>query len=240
MAQQLRDAGFRWEFVDGIRGRALGDFPVGYDRRRRLQYYGYDLSWGELGCLLSHRKAWARVVELKEVCLVLEDDVTLLPNYPAVERIALDLFDRWDLFRLHSGQEKWPVRLVHRSEHLVFENLGDPGSAAAFLIKPSAAKRLLEDSQSFFMMNDDFIESRFIHHQRILAICPYPFEAGWGDSTISDRRLPLLNSLKRLRREIYRIPYGLRRAFWQGSRWTALILMRLIPGWIARLPTTRH
>ena len=79
MTQQLNQAGCDWEFVDGVKGSSLGTYPEEYDRQKRLAYYGYDLSWGELGCLMSHRKAWQRVVDLNQTCLVLEDDVTFLP-----------------------------------------------------------------------------------------------------------------------------------------------------------------
>ncbi|MEY4724182.1 MAG: hypothetical protein RL043_331 [Pseudomonadota bacterium] len=228
MTQQLNQAGCDWEFVDGINGASLGAYPPEYDRQKRLAYYGYDLSWGELGCLMSHRKAWRRVVDLNQTCLVLEDDVTLLPNLERALFVAKKLEAYWDLFRLHSGQDKRPVQLAKLNGFTIFENLDDPGSAAAFLIKPAAAKKLLETSSPFFMMNDDFVEARFLHGQRILALRPYPFEAGWGDSTINDRRSPRMGPLARLRREFYRVPFGLRRWWFQLIR-SLVIALRLRP-----------
>lgn len=228
MQEQLNAIGVKWEFVDGIKGAALGAYPVGYDRKKRLSYYGYDLSWGELGCLMSHRKAWQRVVDLGQTCMVLEDDVTLLPILEHALTVAKTFEGHWDLFRLHSVQDKLPVQVCEIEGFRVFENLDDPGSAAAFLIKPVAAARLLEMSESFFMMNDDFVEARFLHHQRILAIRPYPFEAGWGDSTINDRRKPYMGPLVRIRRELYRVPFGLRRWWFQVTRLLKVVL-RLRP-----------
>lgn len=215
MQKQLDAAGVDWFFLDGVKGSELGTYPKDYDRQRRLCYYGYDLSWGELGCLLSHRKAWQTVCDLDQTCLVLEDDVTLLPHLQACLDLANRLDGHWDLFRLHSGQDKRPMKIVEFGALTVFENLDDPGSAAAFLIKPKAARALLEKSAAFFMMNDDFVEARFLHRQRILAIRPYPFEAGWGDTTIQDRRAPNLNLFRRMRREICRIRFGVQRAFFQ-------------------------
>jgi hypothetical protein len=77
----------------------------------------------------------------------------------------------------------------------------------------------LDKSAPFFMMNDDFVEARFLHGQRILAVRPYPFEAGWGDTTIRDRRAPKMSPFGRLRRETYRVPYGVRRWIFQVRRW---------------------
>ena len=228
MTQQLNQIECDWEFIDGIKGSSLSTYPAEYDRRRRLAYYGYDLSWGELGCLMSHRKAWKRVVDLNQTCLVLEDDVTLLSNLEHAFFVAKKLEAYWDLFRLHSGQDKRPVQLAKLDGFTIFENLDDPGSAAAFLIKPATAKKLLETSSPFFMMNDDFVETRFLHSQRILALRPYPFEAGWGDSTINDRRSPRMGALARLRREFYRVPFGLRRWRFQLERRFAIAL-RLRP-----------
>jgi glycosyl transferase, family 25 len=224
MTHQLNQTGCDWEFVDGVKGASLGIYPAEYDRRSRLAYYGYDLTWGELGCLMSHRKAWQRVVDLNQTCLVLEDDVTILPNLKRALFIAEKLDAFWDLFRLHSGQDKLPVQLINLDGFKVFENLDDPGSSAAFIIKPAAAQRLLLTSSKFFMMNDDFVEARFLHGQRILALRPYPFEAGWGDSTINDRRAPRLGVLTRLRREFYRAPFGLKRWWFQLMRGLAIDL----------------
>jgi glycosyl transferase family 25 len=219
MQKQLDAAGFDWFFLDGVKGSELGSYPKDYDRQRRLAYYGYDLSWGELGCLLSHRKAWQTVCDLDQTCLILEDDVTLLPHLQDCLDLANRLDGHWDLFRLHSGQDKRPIKIAELGYLTVFENLDDPGSAAAFLIKPSAARALIEKSAPFFMMNDDFVEARFLHRQRILAVRPYPFEAGWGDTTIADRRAPKMSAFARLQREIYRIPYGIRRWIFQAQRW---------------------
>jgi GR25 family glycosyltransferase involved in LPS biosynthesis len=111
------------------------------------------------------------------------------------------------------------MKLATFDDVTVFENLDDPGSAAAFLIKPGAARVLLERSTPFFMMNDDFVEARFLHRQRILALKPYPFLAGWGDTTIRDRGKIKLNLPTRLRREVYRAPLGVQRFIFQLKRW---------------------
>lgn len=223
MTRQLNQIGCDWEFIDGIKGSSLGTYPAEYDRRRRLAYYGYDLSWGELGCLMSHRKAWQKVIDLNETCLVLEDDVTPLQNLEQALLVATKLEAHWDLFRLHSGQDKRPVAICDLDGFNVFENLDDPGSAAAFLIKPRSAARLLEASTPFFMMNDDLIEARFLHGQRILALRPYPFEAGWGGSSIIDRSRPRLSSIRKVKRELKRAGYGLRRVTFQVFRRTILL-----------------
>eukprot|EP00760_Papus_ankaliazontas_P038076 PhM_4_TR8846/c0_g1_i1/m.56008/K11703/GLT25D; collagen beta-1,O-galactosyltransferase len=47
--------------------------------------YGMDLTPGALGCALSHKRVWQRIVDERRQCaLILEDDVEFSPSFPYV------------------------------------------------------------------------------------------------------------------------------------------------------------
>lgn len=219
ISKTLNDLGLNWEFIDAVIGKNLNGFPIEYNASKRLDYFGYHISQGLLGCFLSHRKAWERCIELNQTCLILEDDAKPMPEFMEALQVALDIQDHWDLFRLHGIYEKKYLSLGHIGSFEIIENLKDPSSAAALIVKPEAAKALLKYSQSFYMANDDFIECRYVHQLRILAIKPYPVNIEHAlPTTITDRYKPKLSLKKRLLKELYQAKHGFRNATWRIKR----------------------
>lgn len=217
---ELDKLGIPWKFIDAIIGRNLPGFPNDYDRMRRLKLFGFDMSLGEISCTMSHRLAWQECVASNQMTLVLEDDFHLKPEFPKALELALSIADEWDLFRLHSGSFHEVQVIREIGEFQLIENLKDPGSAAAFLIKPNAAKILLKHAQKVFMPADDTIERPWLHGLRILALIPYPVSVDWTPTTTTDRSKPQLSILTRIIREINRLPIGLRRSWYrQKRRW---------------------
>ena len=101
---------------------------------------------GEVGCLLSHRKAWAAMLGAGDpfVC-VLEDDAELSPDFAEYVREADWLPADFDVIKLDTGfdrvfleRDTLPARsrVLHRlrSEHM---------GAAAYIVSERGAKRLL-------------------------------------------------------------------------------------------------
>lgn len=218
MRAQLNCLGMDWSFIDGVVGRDLVDDPFHYDAHRRRRLYCYPMSKGEIGCFMSHRKAWQACVELDRDCLILEDDVKFLEGFLKSVHIALGLRADWDLFRFHSGHYK--KFLVHQKfdDVSVIENLTDTGSSAAYMVSPYAAKELLKYSDRFSEAIDDFLEQRYKHGLRNLAFHPYPVIAGVGDSSIQDRVRPRIAIKQRVLRELYRIPLGWAKFTWRCRR----------------------
>ncbi len=218
--KELDELGVPWKFIDAIIGRNLPGFPKDYDREKRLKLFGFDMSLGEISCTLSHRLAWQECVSSNQMTLVLEDDFHLKPEFSTALELALSITDDWDLFRLHSGSFHEVQVIRQMGEFQLIENLKDPGSAAAFLIKPSAAKILLNHAQKVFMPADDTIERPWLHGLRILGLIPYPVSVDWTPSTTTDRSKPRLPLVNRIIREINRLPIGIQRSWYrQKRRW---------------------
>ena len=88
---ELDDMGRKYEIIQS---------PVGSQATLTGNPYWRDdhnpklMSWGEVACYEGHWKAWKRVCELGESCIILEDDARILKKLPnALHRTAdRDLF----------------------------------------------------------------------------------------------------------------------------------------------------
>ncbi|MEH6497010.1 MAG: glycosyltransferase family 25 protein, partial [Pseudomonas marincola] len=101
MTQRLAGTGFNFQFFEAVDGHSFDAHNTPeYDGKRRRQYFGRDLTAGEIGCLLSHRALYKKMLEENiERALILEDDTILTDDFPqtVAEILASDL--DWDIFR---------------------------------------------------------------------------------------------------------------------------------------------
>jgi glycosyl transferase family 25 len=86
MEKQIKATGLPFEFVYGINGKRLGSENINacYDAERCRNYYfkrtgiKRNLTPGEIGCSLSHRSIYNKIVkENIQRAIVLEDDVII-------------------------------------------------------------------------------------------------------------------------------------------------------------------
>lgn len=150
MRGRLEKAGLAYEFIDGIDGRALSaeERAAVYDRRKRLRYFGRDLTPGEVGCLLSHRKIYQKMDREGIGCaLVLEDDVVFEDRFRDVVQALVNTDIHWDIIRF-VGNEKIYARgcrkIVPLTEEYSLVRLPTaPGGAYGYLLNLHAARTLL-------------------------------------------------------------------------------------------------
>jgi len=77
--------GFRIEWIRAVDGRALSEEEIraDYDPAIALRTTGRPLNRGEIGCALSHRLIYRKMLEREEpFAVVLEDDVALSERFP--------------------------------------------------------------------------------------------------------------------------------------------------------------
>lgn len=153
IASHLKELGLAHEIVDAVDGRGF-DVPAhtAYNGRRRRLLFGRDLTGGELGCALSHRSIYERMADENiPLALVLEDDVVLSEDIPAVLKVLSGMTDRFELVRF-LGSKK-----VARLQQRVVADLGGgyslnrlrttPGGAHAYVVTLSGAQKLLRAMQ---------------------------------------------------------------------------------------------
>jgi len=205
--RQLKQHPFNWQFIDAVDGRKLTDEISGYPRKKVKRLLGFDLTNSEVGCFLSHRKAWGQVVLDGVPGLILEDDFVLEKNFDEAVRYALEQRSAWDFLRLQ-GLTDVEASLVLSSKNgfSIVENSGDPLGATATIVTPEAARQLLESSKEIYEPLDHFLEHSEKHGLKIKALKPYPIRTSGAETTIPDRPYSerSIRGLKKLKRSFFR------------------------------------
>jgi glycosyl transferase family 25 len=197
-----------WRFLDAVDGTKLKAAPIGYNARKVRKLLGFELTPKEIGCYLSHRKAWEACVEKNQPTLIFEDDFVILPQLEDVLKTLLDDYQDWQIVRLQALCECEHYRIADFGKFQIVRNHADPLGATAYLVKPSSARTLIEHSAEIYEPLDHYIEHHQKHGLPMLAIKPYPvtvFDPTRATSTITDRpdRVSVRGPRKALR-SIYR------------------------------------
>lgn len=144
--------------------------------------YPFTLNAGEIGCFLSHRKAWQEIVDRNlHAALIVEDDL----------RVDQDLLSRAidtvSQSKQNYGVVQFPVRTLPR-DTTVIENRNQcsivlprvtPLRTSAQWVTQVAAKQLLKATERFDRPIDTFLQMRWITGVPLYAISP----SGLTDST---------------------------------------------------------
>ncbi|RMH43332.1 MAG: glycosyltransferase family 25 protein [Alphaproteobacteria bacterium] len=171
--------------------------------------YPFALGPGEIGCFLSHRRAWKAIVERGlDAALIIEDDVEISTAvFSEAFRLAARHVGRLGYVQFQTRPLSGRGRVIDTAgeARLVVPEVA-PLRTSAQLVSRAAAKRLLECSERIDRPVDCFLQLRWV-----TGIAPAVVEpsgvadrtAEAGGSTISRRRrLP-----ERLRHEILRPIY---------------------------------
>lgn len=150
------------EFVEAVNGRYLSEDEINrqFDCRRFLQRHGREILRSEIGCTLSHRECYRRILESEEnIALILEDDVCFLDPH-MVEPLLNEINEKMS--------RNIPC-VISLTRHLFFyknrkEKIGDYSlfgmregwGTCAYLINKEAAQKLLSISKPYYVA-DDFL-----------------------------------------------------------------------------------
>lgn len=204
---QLKELNLDWQFLDAVDGRLFKSQPKEYNEKRVKRLLGFNLSPSEIGCFLSHKKAWQLCCEKNQPLLILEDDFLMVTSLKNIINDILSTQENWDIIRLQ-GISKTNHTFVDRinETHSLVKNSNDPLGTTAYIIKPLAAANLLNHSKYIFEPVDHFLEHTKYHQAKILAIKPYPIKSSEEPTTIEDRpdRLPVRGT-KKIKRSFYRM-----------------------------------
>ena len=190
---ELDKTSLNWRFLDAIRGSALTSTPKEYKPTKVKNLLGFELTPNELGCFLSHKKSWQECVDKNIPTIVFEDDFFLLPHFEKAINFLMNDCSRWNAVRLQ-GLSDVPQEVIQTNGDIsLVRNIGDAVGATAYLLKPEAARILLEASTDIYEPLDHFLEHHQKHNLEFLAISPYPVDITGVQTTIADRpgRLPI-------------------------------------------------
>lgn len=150
--RQLDALNLRFSRIDATVGAELSDQDIElvYDSKRNKSHHHRDLTKGEIGCYISHRKAWQAIIDQEsEFALVLEDDISVNNNIIDCFKL-IDKSEGWDILKL-SDTENVKVanskRLNSEFELVSYNKV--PNRTMAYLITRQAAKKMLSQTRFF-------------------------------------------------------------------------------------------
>lgn len=154
------------EFVNAINGRNLQEEEIGrrFDCRRFVHRMAREALKGEIGCTLSHRECYRRIMDAKEeVALILEDDVCFL-DPEAVDSLLKEIGEKMS--------RETPC-IISLAKHLFYyknreDRIGqysllkmrEGWGAYAYLINNKAAEKMLAVSKPYFVADDYLLMNR--------------------------------------------------------------------------------
>lgn len=156
-----------YELVEAVDGRGMSQEDAGhlFDCKRFLWRYGREVMPGEVGCTLSHRECYRKLLSSKEeFALILEDDVRFLAEENRVE----------DLIATISGQMSGKPRVVTLTRHHFYYSRGErpvggeyslcrvreAWGTCAYLVNRKAAAVLLKIGKPWFVADDFLIMNK--------------------------------------------------------------------------------
>lgn len=198
MRQQLDAMQLPFEWVQAVYGKDLtpAQRAALYDERANAARYHQVMTPGEIGCYASHLSVWQKLVESDApFALVLEDDVELLPQLPAVLAAVAALPPRWDMIKLvgrdkESPWQRWPLPASAQGTDLI-RYRRPPSLTGAYLVSREGAAKLLAAHRPFFRPIDVDLRHWWTSGLRLYGLAPYPIALGEESfvSSIGQREL---------------------------------------------------
>lgn len=152
MKNQLECAGLNYERISAVCGADFADAELKavYSEKDNKKHYHRDLTLGEIGCYMSHRKAWQKMVaEHIELAVIVEDDVNIESSYFALADY-IEILSSYDLIKLTDNQDISPANsrpLSTTAEVVSYNRI--PNCTTGYIISISGAKKMLSRKQFF-------------------------------------------------------------------------------------------
>jgi glycosyl transferase family 25 len=177
---RLNQVNLSFERIDAIDGAALSDAQKlkHYSPQLNSQQYYYPLSDGQIGCYLSHRKAWQRIIDQKlDYAIVLEDDFYIDESIHTAIKNIENLNFPWQLIKLSAYQSRYrPIafssELKDGQDIVIHKKLmtGCCATAISFL----GAQQLLKATEQFGRPVDSDLQHCWETNVFGYSLMPYP------------------------------------------------------------------
>jgi glycosyl transferase family 25 len=202
--------------LDAVDGRAMSEAEIDavYSRKSmHAPHYPFEMTVGEIGCFLSHRKAWQAIVDSGlDAGLVIEDDVGIDADvFANALAFAREHVAVHGIVQFQVRQIAKPGSFIASTDAVALARpVIIPLRASCTLYSRSAAMQLLAQTKRFDRPIDGHVQLHWVTRLRPLIAIPSGVRdrgADIGGTTIQARNVPLL---KRLRRELLRPLYRAR------------------------------
>lgn len=199
-----------WDATDGAQ-LDPGFVSEVYQPKLHRPNYPFRLRAGEIGCYLSHRNIWQKMVEQSiDRLLVVEDDIAFLPSFKLALQHAITEAPDGSYVQFQVRNLKFPQLALDEDCAQLVQPTVAPLRTSAQLVTLGAAKRLLDFSQQFDRPVDAAIQMTWLHGVQVLVALPHSVievSTELGGSTIgsSKKKRSILETIQReVKRNWYR------------------------------------
>ena len=152
--KRLDALGLQYQRIEAIDGRRLSAEQLQQlvDQQRTLKDHHSPLSASEVGCYLSHIKAWHAIIEQElDFAIVLEDDVVFSDNFSIVPPCIARIAEPWDVIKLAAPHKQQRTQVLGEFSSFRWVRYRKPPlSACAQAISIAGARKLIRQRQQVF------------------------------------------------------------------------------------------
>jgi len=168
---------FNSHFIDPIIGKdlSLKFLETYYDKEKAINDLGRELTLNEIGCALSHRKAWEQILQQPncDYGLILEDDALISGNFARIQQELISFLDKRDdpFILLLTPTEYIANKYYFKHEYLNIYRFFNGWYTTGYIINKKAITILLNIFPKVFYPADVWnIYNKYIH---IYSSAPY-------------------------------------------------------------------
>ena len=158
MQKILQDIPIAYEFFPAVYGKEIKNIGEVYDENKSLRILKRKLNIGEIGCALSHRLIYKKMIDENiPQALILEDDVSLLPDFYPVYRALSGKRIGNKVILLGTNVTKrmkkiWKEKLT--DTHSMYLVLNNYTGAYGYVIGLEAARKIYSQTEKVFVESD--------------------------------------------------------------------------------------
>lgn len=158
MQNLLKDIPIDYEFFPAVYGKSITNIEQFYDSKLAEKRAKRQLNVGEIGCALSHKAIYKKMIDENiSQALILEDDISFLPNFFEVYT-AMSQFNVGNKVVLLGTTAKKPMKKVWKknlfNSYSMYLVLNSYGGTYGYIIGLDAAKRIYYHNEKVFIEAD--------------------------------------------------------------------------------------
>ncbi|MFC0445772.1 glycosyltransferase family 25 protein [Pseudidiomarina halophila] len=180
MVEQLEASGLPYERVEAVAGDTLTAEQIAqvFDSKAARHNYHYQLSRGEIGCYLSHLKAWQTILNQQlDYAIVLEDDVVLDAKFRLLPKVIVQCDEAWDLIKIAAPfkqQKSYVLNQLDGFRSVRFKK--PPMGACGHVVSAAGAAKLLAQRPPFFRPVDVDLQWQTELGLVVRGLMPFPVD----------------------------------------------------------------
>lgn len=176
MHEQLMNLNIDYTRISAVKGIDLSEAEISqvYSSALNKHYFRAGLSLGEIGCYMSHKNVWRKMVaENIAYAVILEDDMLLNPTFTDIFKHS-NTFKQYDLIKLADNRDHQPrykKQLNDKFELINFTKI--PNCATGYTLSLAGAKKLLSREKFYRPVDIDMQFCRELNLS-VFGLRPYP------------------------------------------------------------------